>query len=268
MRLLSYILGLCVVAYLIAAYTLYSMQDRLLLPATPFAEDLRKVPHQSESVGIWNANGHYAGYVVTPSDRQPRGTVIVYHGNEESAETKMPLAEIFVRVGYRVVIVEYPGHGNRQGKRTMSAAVAASREAFAETFARWPAPIYLVGESLGAGMVSQVVTGNESKIAGVALITPWDTLAAVAAERYPILPVSWMLHNDFDSIAALSHYHGPLIVVGAQQDTLIPVAHARHLASAHDPTDLMILTSANHDNWFDAMTPQTWQKMLAWLHAD
>jgi hypothetical protein len=268
MRLLPYGLAFAAAAYVVAALALFLMQDRMLLPSTPYADDLRHAPHAGETLDVWKAHGEYAGYVVTPAARDPRGTFIVYHGNEESAETKLPLADVFVHAGYRVVIVEYPGHGNRHGARTMKAALAASRDALSATLAQWRGPVYLVGESLGAGMASQVVKGNERAIEGVVLITPWDSLADVAAQAYPVFPVRWMLHDGFDSVSAVSRYEGPLVIVGAQQDTLIPVAHARRFASEHDHAELMLLPSADHDDWFGAMTPQHWQQILQWLRAD
>jgi alpha-beta hydrolase superfamily lysophospholipase len=268
MRLLNYTLRLAVAAYLTAALALYLLQDRLLLPSTPDAGDLCTVAHAGDGIDLWKPRGEYAGYVVTPTGRAPRGTFIVYHGNEESAETKLPLANIFVRAGYRVVIVEYPGHGKRRGERTMKAVVAASREAFSAALFQWRGPLYLVGESLGAGMASQVVTDNESAIAGVVLITPWDSLANVAAEKYPIFPVRWILHDGFDSVAAVSHYDGPLIIVGAQQDALIPVAHAQRFAGAHERARLMLLPTAGHEDWLSAMTLQDWQRILQWLNAE
>ncbi|WP_186303563.1 alpha/beta hydrolase [Robbsia andropogonis] len=267
MRLISYIAGLTIAIYLASGLGLFLMQDRMLLPSTPYAPDLRSVPHPGESIDVWRAHDQYAGYVVTPIGRPLRGTVIVYHGNEESAENKLPLADVFSHIGYRVIIAEYPGHGRRQGPRLMSAALTASRETLATALAKWGGPVYLVGESLGAGMASQVVQGNEAAIAGVVLFTPWDSLANVAAEKYPIFPVRWLLHNDFDSIAAVSHYRGPLVIVGAQEDTLIPVDHARHFANAHTASKLLLLPSANHDNWFDAMTRNNWQDLLQTLRA-
>ncbi|WP_086380985.1 alpha/beta hydrolase [Caballeronia sordidicola] len=267
MRLLDYTLRLAFAAYLTAALALYLMQDRLLLPATPDAADLRTLTHAGDGIDVWRVGGEYAGYVITPAGQEPRGTFIVYHGNEESAETKLPLADVFVRAGYRVVIAEYPGHGRRQGERTMKAAVAASREVFTAALAQWRKPLYLVGESLGAGMASQVVKGNESSVAGVVLITPWDSLADVAGEKYPIFPVKWMLHDRFDSVAAVSRYDGQLVIVGAQQDTLIPVAHAQRFAGEHDHARLMLLPTADHDTWMGAMTQQDWQRILEWLDA-
>lgn len=266
MRVLAYCFRIALAAYVVALIALYFMQDGMLLPATQAAE-APTGRHAGYDVTAWQIDGHYAGYLATPVAREPRGTVIVYHGNEESAETKLPVAETFLQAGYRAVIVEYPGHGKREGDRTMKAALNASREAFNAARSQWTGPLYLCGESLGAGMAAQVVHGNEASISGVVLITPWDTLASVAGEKYPIFPVRWMLHNPFDSIGALSHYAGPLVVIGAQQDTLIPVGHAEHLANTHSGTQLMLLPEANHDTWPEGMTAARWQQVLAWLRA-
>ena len=262
MRLFYYVLGVIGAAYLASALALFLMQDRMLLPPTPAAPDLRTVAHPNETVDLWQIDGRYAGYVITPQERPLHGTVMLFHGNEESAENKLPLADIFTHIGYRVVILEYPGHGRRPGERRMQAALTASREAFAHTLAQWPGPVYVVGESLGAGMAAQVVSGHEPAIAAVLLLTPWDSLADVAAQHYPIFPVHWMIHSPFDSVAAVAQYHGPLVIVGAQKDTLIPVAHARRFAREHPSASLVILPTANHDNWFDVMARAEWDKVL------
>jgi alpha-beta hydrolase superfamily lysophospholipase len=265
-------LGLCLrialAAYVVALVALYFMQDRMLLPSALYTPDPPTGHHAGYDVEPWQANGHYAGYVATPLVGEPRGTFVVYHGNAETAENKLPMAEVFVRAGYRVAMVEYPGQGKREGDRTMKAALAASREALGAVRAQWSGPVFLAGESLGAGMAAQVVQGHEPAVAGVVLITPWDTLASVAAEKLRIFPVRWMLHDPFDSIAALAHYTGPVVVIGAQQDTLIPVAHAERLASACAHAQLMLLPDATHDDWFDAMTAERWQRVLDWLHAN
>lgn len=268
MPLLVFFIRFALVAYGVALVTLYFMQDRMLLPAAQYSANAPTGYHAGYDVEPWHANGQYAGYLATPSADKPRGTFIVYHGNEETAENKLPLAEVFLRAGYRVVLVEYPGHGKRDGARTMKAALNASLDALKAAREQWNGRVFLVGESLGAGMAAQVIRGNESTIAGVALITPWDTLTSVASEKLRIFPVRWMLHDPFDSIAALAHYAGPVCVIGAQKDTLIPVAHAHALASAHPGAQLMLLPDADHDDWFDAMTGERWQEVLAWLHAN
>ncbi|CAG9222902.1 hypothetical protein BCAR13_480010 [Paraburkholderia caribensis] len=117
-------------------------------------------------------------------------------------------------------------------------------------------------------MAAQAVKGNEAVVAGVALITPWDTLASIAGEKYWLFPVRWMLHDPFDSVAALQRYNGPLVVIGAQQDSLIPIIHAQRLASARPGAQLMVLPDAGHNDWFSAMHDMQWRQVLRWLHAD
>ena len=116
-------------------------------------------------------------------------------------------------------------------------------------------------------MASQVVKGNESSVAGVVLITPWDSLADVAGEKYPIFPVKWMLHDRFDICRRRIAYDGPLVIVGAQQDTLIPVAHAQRFAGEHDHAPVHAVATADHDTWMGAMTQRDWQRILEWLDA-
>ncbi|MGF6937044.1 pimeloyl-ACP methyl ester carboxylesterase [Paraburkholderia sp. UCT70] len=259
---------LAVIAYVVAAIALYVFQDRLLLPAVSNVPDIGLGQHTGYDVQPWHPASGYAGYVVTPDGREPLGTFILYHGNAESAENKLPLADVFVRSGYRAVLVEYPGHGKRPGTRTMKAAMTASRSALAESRAQWGGPIFLVGESLGAGMAAQAILGEESVVAGALLITPWDSLASVASEKLRLFPVRWILHDHFDAVAALERYTGPLVVVGAANDTLIPVWHAERLALEHPHAQFMLLRDAGHDDWFSSMTADRWQQALRLLKVD
>jgi len=265
MSLLGIAVRLVIIVYLIAAAVLYIFQDGLLLPSSPRVTTLDAGRYADLDVQRWLPAGRYAGYVVNPVDRVPCGTVVIYHGNAESAENKLPLAAVFGVAGYRVVIVEYPGHGGRDGARTMKAALAASRSALSDAKAQWPGPIFLVGESLGAGMAAQTIAGEESSVEGVLLITPWDSLASVAAEKLRLFPVRWMLHDPFDSVEALKRFEGPVVVIGAANDTTIPVWHAERLARLLQHGQFLLLPHADHDGWFDSMTTERWQQVLGWM---
>jgi uncharacterized protein len=265
MSLLWSAVRVAIIVYVIAAAVLYLLQDRLLLPPAPHASALQVGRHSDFEVQPWQPSGRFAGYVVNPVNPSPRGTVVIYHGNAESAEDKLPLASVFVHAGYRTLLVEYPGYGRREGPRTMKAALAASRSALSDAKAHWAGPILLVGESLGAGMAAQAVSGDDSSVSGVLLITPWDSLASVAAEKLPWFPVRWLLHDPFDSVETLQRFEGPIVVIGASDDTVIPVWHAERLARLHPHARFFLLLSADHDGWFDSMTTENWQKALSWM---
>ena len=89
--------------------------------------------------------------MITPAGQEPRGTFIVYHGNEESAEPNPPLADVFVRAGISCCHCRVPGStAGDKGERTMKAAVAASREVFTAARRRNGANRSTWWESLGA----------------------------------------------------------------------------------------------------------------------
>ncbi len=265
MSLLWSAIGVAIIVYVVATAALYLFQDRLILPPAPRATALQVGSHGDLQVQPWQSNGRFAGYVINPANQSPHGTVAIYHGNAESAEDKLRLASVFVHAGYRALLVEYPGYGRREGARTMKAALAASRSALSDANAQWAGPIFLVGESLGAGMAAQAISGQESSVAGVLLITPWDSLASVAAERLTWFPVRWILHDPFDSVDALKRFEGPVVVIGAADDTVIPVTHAERLARLHPHAQFLSLPNASHDSWFDAMTAENWQMVLNWM---
>jgi uncharacterized protein len=268
MSLPWFIAFVALAAYLSAAIVLYALQDRMLLPATPQSIEIETGRQGDREVQCWSPSGAYAGYVVSPVDRRVAGTFVILHGNGETAEDKLPLATVFVHAGYRAVLAEYPGYGRRAGKRTMLAALTASRDALSEVHSQWPGPIYMVGESLGAGMAAQAASGAPKALAGLLLITPWDSLASVASEKFRLFPVRWMLHHTFDSVEALKDYTGPLVVVGAEDDSLIPISHAKHLVRSRAQAQLLLLPGTGHNDWFNAMAAGHWRQILRWLHVE
>ena len=62
-----------------------------------------------------------------------------------------------------------------------------------------PKRIYAFGRSLGSGVA--VASPPSGRSPGVILVTPFDSLAAVAKRYYWFLPVDLMLKHRFDSIA-------------------------------------------------------------------
>jgi len=265
MTLLFSVLRIALVIYVAAVVALYVLQDRLLLPPVPIVTDIRMGHHADYDVQPWYPRGEYAGYVIAPTGREPIATFLVYHGNAESAENKQALAEVFVRFGYRVVLVEYPGYGKRQGALTMKAALAASRSALSDAKAQWAGTIFLLGESLGAGMAAKAIAGEESAVAGVLLVTPWDSLESVASEKLPLFPVRWMLHDPFDTVDALKHYEGQVVVVGCEKDTLIRVSHAGRLSRLHPHAQFLLFAGAGHTDWFGSMSADRCRQVLVWL---
>jgi hypothetical protein len=113
---------------------------------------------------------------------------------------------------------------------------------------KFPAqPVCIVGESLGSGPASFLASGPRPPDKLV-LIVPYDELAKVAADHYPFLPVRLILHDNWNNVAALASYRSPLEIYAEKFDTVIPIAHARALATSKPQTIFHELTG-DHNDW-------------------
>lgn len=97
-------------------------------------------------------------------------------GNAGAAIDRSYYVRALEPLGYRVLLMEYPGYGGRPGSpsettltRDARASIELARQAFGQ-------PIFLWGESLGSGVVAAVVADPTLPVAAVILLTPWDSL--------------------------------------------------------------------------------------------
>jgi alpha-beta hydrolase superfamily lysophospholipase len=214
----------------------------------------------------WRDAGQYRGKVYSAVG-EVRGTAIVYHGNAGSVEDRENLAQALTNRGFRVVLAEYPGFGAREGWATVNAALSAAQEDFAVAQARWPGPLYVIGESFGSGIAAQVAAGNPHVVKGVLLFTPWDSLNNVVDAKFFGLPIGLLLHKQLDSAAALAHFPGNVSLVAAGADTLIPTKHARALAKLLPTAKYRELPEAGHNTWPSHLTRLDWDQLVTEMTA-
>jgi pimeloyl-ACP methyl ester carboxylesterase len=77
-----------------------------------------------------------------------------------------------------------------------------------------------VGFSIGSGVAAALA--GERPVDGLILVTPFDSLKAVASDLYPFLPVAMLFRNDMDAVAALKASKVPTAIIAAGQDEIIP----------------------------------------------
>ena len=82
------------------------------------------------------------------------------------------------------------------------------------------ARVITVGYSLGSGPAAYLA--RERPIAGVVLVTPFDALEAVAQQRYPWLPVRWLIRHRMPSAEFLRGLTLPVAVIASEYDEVVP----------------------------------------------
>lgn len=256
-----------VVFYLIVVVGMYSLQDHFIY--YPEKTDPKRIEKWAGDRGLqlWPHKVEtYRGFIPSSTPSKPRGTVLVFHGNAGSALDRTYYVSALGRLGYRVVLAEYPGYGSRPGdpgeNQFTEDAIEATRLALSE-FGR---PLYLLGESLGCGVVSAAVAKSTSPIDGLALITPWDSLTHLATDKYWFLPVRWILKDTYDNVANLADYNGPVAVIMAGKDEIIPNRLTRHLyETLGEPKRLWTFPNAGHNNWPSSPDASWWKEMMDFL---
>jgi uncharacterized protein len=248
--LLAGTLLLC--AYFAFGVLLVIVQDRFLLhPGKGPSLILLRATTHAYSIAQWIVDDKYRGLVATPPG-PIKGTVLAFHGNAGVAGTSLYVADGLTSLGYRVILAEYPGFDLRPGRATVRNIVQAARDDLTNVAKTWHEPIVLAGVSFGAAVAAQVAKSQSNDSCGVLLITPWDSLATVARERFPQYPVQWMLHERMDSIDALRHYPRPIVVVGALRDEVLGIRGARHLFEQLQPNSEWFAMAAGHNDWQEA----------------
>jgi alpha-beta hydrolase superfamily lysophospholipase len=221
------------------------------------------VPWDQVTTGSAAPQGYVSNHF---HDLAPRGTIVVFHGNGGWAANQKIYVEAFRQRGFRTFLYEYPGYGGRPGKPSEAAIVPDGRALIRSLARAGYGPIYVWGESLGAGVASAVVADPQLPVHGLCLLAPWDTLAGVALHRYPFFAVRWLLKDTYDSTGNLAHFRGPICVVRGTRDWIIPPALTLNLYQhLGEPKKMIVQQGFGHENWSFDLTQPWWDEALNFI---
>ena len=124
-------------------------------------------------------------------------------------------------------------------------------------------PIYIWGESLGCGVASAMAADPSLKVEGLILLTPWDSLPRTAQAHYWFLPARWLVRDRYDNIRNLQRFHGPVAVIMAEQDRVIPNRLTQTLYRQIASTkQLWTFPGAGHNSWPIAAALVWWSEVM------
>ena len=238
-----------------------TQRSLLYLPAARVASAA-----ELDTLGLsrWPDDGPYRGYL---ADRpSARATLVVFPGNAGAAIDRYHYVEALDFLNARLLLVEYPGYGGRDGRPSEAVLVADGRETLRRLRSQFPdEPLFVMGESLGAAVAAGAAGSDESGVAGppvdgLLLLTPWDSLSTVAGHHYPFLPVSWLLLDRYPSARRLADVTVAKIVVVAEHDEVVPARYGRALFDAlPERREFVIVDGARHNDWPGRVDRRWWQ---------
>lgn len=266
-------MGLRIGAYIAVGYALlagviFVLQRRLIYH--PDKERPTETYLAKLGLRYWPQANGFHGLVSTSAPRSAIGTVIVFHGNAGSAWQRDYFVKALEPMGYQVILAEYPGYGGRDGEMTETHIIKDAVEAIAAARRDFGGPIYLIGESMGCGVAAAAACEADhppyAPIDGLLLITPWDSLAAVAQSHYWYVPASLLVKDRYDSIAHLRGFDRPVAMVMAEKDKVIPNKHTQALYDALTaPRRLWRFKNAGHSDWPNQPSAPWWKEAMHFM---
>lgn len=254
------------IAYVCLCLVVFIFQRRLLYLPSKHALEVHR---QSRGLTMWpEASAAYLGFAGGTTGIEAKGTVLVFHGNAGSAVDRSYYADALGPLGYRVILAEYPGYGARSGKPSEKTLVSQAQLMIDQIKATYSGPLYLWGESLGAGVAAAAARTQGERIDGVVLLTPWYALPDLAQAIYRFLPARLLVLDRFESAKNLANYRGSVAVLLAERDEIIPPHHGQRLYDSLETRKRRwVFAGAGHNSWPVAVGTPWWSEVMTFLEA-
>ena len=252
--------------YAVLVGMLFALQRNVLYaPRTSSPAEAQSRASENGLVPWTVADGRQIGWKPAGQD-SARYRMLVFQGNAGDALGRLPFVRGFERRGWEVVLVDYPGYGARPGTPTQASLTEAGLEALDQLRLEDDRPVVLLGESLGSGVAAQVARQRPDAVRGLFLVTPFSSMADVAADHFAWVPARRLLRDHWVSDEALRAYHGPVAVLLAGQDTTVPTRFGQSLFDGYaGPKRLWVQPDRGHNTLDLDPDAPLWGEVSAFL---
>jgi pimeloyl-ACP methyl ester carboxylesterase len=166
----------------------------------------------------WTLQRDDTRLVVSHNDHSSDHAVLYFGGNaEDASQAVLRLRSAFPASSIHAL--HYRGYGGSGGDPSEQDLVADAL-AFYDALAPRHLQLTLIGRSLGSGIAIQVAAARASD--QLLLITPYNSIAELGQQRFPMFPVRWLLRDRYESWRYAPMIHTPTTIVIAGKDQVIP----------------------------------------------
>jgi alpha-beta hydrolase superfamily lysophospholipase len=233
--------------YVLGGIVLYFIQDRILFHPQPLPKDHHfsfdqpfeeiNIPFEKENLSI----------VKFKPNNTSKGIVLFYHGNMENVEHYKNYPDFFLRNGYELWMIDYPGFGKTTGKRSEK---TIDEEALLmydmASKAIGGDSILIYGKSIGTGIAAYVAANRNCR--RLILETPYYSIPAMARHYFPIYPVNLLIKYCFPVHEYLNKAKASVTILHGTKDEIVPYQQSMLLKNEHPAIDLITIENGKHNN--------------------
>jgi pimeloyl-ACP methyl ester carboxylesterase len=214
---------------------MFDFQSRLIFP-THAVSSAGPLPPDAEILSLETPDGEtLAGIHILPDDPGRTRTLILGFGGNgwNGQDVGEYLHQLYP--DFDVVAFHYRGYEPSTGSPSSEALIGDAPLVYDFAKKRLkPECVIAVGFSIGSGIAATLAT--KRPVDGLILVTPFDSLKAVAQSMVPWLPISRFFDHEIDAANALESVNVPVAIVAAERDNIVPAertdalrAHVRRL---------------------------------------
>jgi pimeloyl-ACP methyl ester carboxylesterase len=252
-RIAALLVSIALLFYAGACIALFAFQRSLIYFPQP-----RSFGSRADTLILQSAG---ANLVVSVRPHAGPKALLYFGGNAEDVSASLPS---FSRAlpDYAIYMLHYRGYGGSSGKPSEESLHADARALFDKVH-RDHSEIALVGRSLGSGVAIRLAT--ERPVSRLVLVTPYDSIQAIAAQQFPVFPVRWLLTDKFESWRDAPAIRVPTLLLQAEHDEVIPAASTErlHAAFASAVASRVVIRGVDHNSISN--TPQYLETIRAAL---
>lgn len=220
-------LAIALLAYGGVVGVLYAAQAWLVFPGRALPSRPIDGPMAPERIELEADDGVRLHGQLFRAVRGSGDLLIGFGGNAQDAELLgHDLADDFPDVD--VAVFHYRGYGPSKGRpseQTVLADALLIHDRLKERLR--PERTFAIGISLGSGVVTYL--SKQRALDGIILITPFDSIEAIARENYFWAPVGLLLRHRFPSIDFMADNPTPVAVIAAEKDSVVKPHRTRAL---------------------------------------
>lgn len=162
------------------------------------------------------------------------GVLLYCHGNAGNIDYLSRLADEFRgSLDRSVMVFDYPGFGQSDGKPNEAGCYASAQAAF-DWLTREqgiaPERIVICGESLGGGVAVDLASRHPHQ--ALVLIRTYTSIPDVAKQKVVLASAPAIMFNRFESLKKIPSCRSPIFIAQADKDRLMPFAHGEQLRDA------------------------------------
>jgi len=182
-----------------------------------------------------------ADLLVSSRPHQGAKAIIYFGGNGEDVSRDLPIFSAQFP-DYALYFLHYRGYGGSTGSPSETSFAADALALFDRVYAEH-SDVVVMGRSLGTGVAVRLA--SQRPASRLILITPYDSIQAIAEQRYSSFPVRWLLLDKFESWRYAPLIKAPTLLIKAEHDEVIPAVNTDRLYASFNKGVAMLKVIAN-----------------------